>query len=92
VSQHQYRVVEGDIFENDADVLGNAVNCRGVMGLGIALEYKRRWPAIFDDYRERCKRGEVALGRPYLWTPGDAIGQRVCNFPTKDHWRGRATL
>jgi O-acetyl-ADP-ribose deacetylase (regulator of RNase III) len=47
--------------------LVNAVNCRGVMGAGLAAEFKRRFPVMFTDYQARCARGEVALGRPYLW-------------------------
>ena len=79
------RVVKGDLFESDAQTLVNTVNCVGVMGKGIALQFKRRFPVMFDDYAQRCKSGSVQLGEPYLWNP--AVPPWVLNFPTKDHWR-----
>lgn len=82
----------GDLFESGCSTLVNAVNCHGVMGAGIALEFKRRYPAMFVDYRHRCRRGEVRLGRPYLWRPEDGVGPSVLNFPTKDHWRDPSHL
>ena len=82
----------GDLFESGCSTLVNAVNCHGAMGAGIALEFKRRYPAMFVDYRHRCRRGEVRLGRPYLWRPEDGVGPSVLNFPTKDHWRDPSHL
>jgi len=55
------------------------------MGRGVALEFKRRFPEMFEDYAERCERKEVKLGEPYLYR--DLGGAMVVNFPTKDHWR-----
>jgi O-acetyl-ADP-ribose deacetylase (regulator of RNase III) len=85
-------VTGGDLFESGCSTLVNAVNCHGVMGAGIALEFKRRFPVMFADYRRRCRRGEVRLGRPYLWRPEDGAGPSVLNFPTKDHWRDPSHL
>jgi O-acetyl-ADP-ribose deacetylase (regulator of RNase III) len=85
-------VAGGDLFESGRSTLVNAVNCHGVMGAGIALEFKRRFPAMFADYRRRCRQGEVRLGRPYLWRPEDGVGSSVLNFPTKDHWRDPSHL
>lgn len=82
----------GDLFESGCSTLVNAVNCHGAMGAGIALEFKRRYPAMFADYRCRCRRGELRLGRPYLWRSGDGAGPSVLNFPTKDHWRDPSQL
>jgi O-acetyl-ADP-ribose deacetylase (regulator of RNase III) len=82
----------GDLFESDCSTLVNAVNCRGAMGAGIALEFKRRFPAMFADYRCRCRRGEVRLGQPYIWRSEDGRGISVLNFPTKDHWRDFSRL
>lgn len=76
----------GNLFESHAQTLVNTVNCVGIMGKGIALEFKARFPEMFRDYVARCKRSEVRLGEPYLWTP--IIPPWVLNFPTKDHWRG----
>jgi len=70
--------------------LVNAVNCVGVMGKGIALEFKKRYPAMFEDYVARCKRNEVRLGEPYLFR--DLSGALIMNFPTKDHWRSPSRL
>ncbi len=79
------KVRVGDILDSDAQTLVNTVNCVGVMGKGIALKFKERFPDMFEDYAERCKRGEVKLGQPYLYK-GRLIPW-ILNFPTKDHWR-----
>lgn len=57
-----------DLFESKMQTLVNAVNCVGVMGKGIALEFKLRYPAMFRDYKVKCRKGYVRLGEPYLWT------------------------
>lgn len=75
----------GDIFESKAQTLVNTVNCVGVMGKGIALEFKNRFPDAFRDYVARCERGEVKLGRPYLYK--SLVHQWILQFPTKQHWR-----
>lgn len=83
-------VHEGDIFKSKAQTLVNTVNCVGVMGKGIALGFRKRFPAMHDDYVLRCERGEVKLGRPYLYK--QQTGPWVLNFPTKDHWRSVSRL
>jgi O-acetyl-ADP-ribose deacetylase (regulator of RNase III) len=83
-------VHEGDIFKSRAQTLVNTVNCVGVMGKGIALGFRKRFPAMHDDYVRRCERGEVELGRPYLYK--QSSGPWVLNFPTKDHWRSVSRL
>ncbi|MCW1777280.1 hypothetical protein NB693_23430 [Pantoea ananatis] len=55
------------------------------MGKGIAQAFKRRYPAMFEDYAVRCREGRVRIGEPYLYD--DASGIRILNFPTKRHWR-----
>lgn len=75
----------GDIFESQAQTLVNTVNCVGVMGKGIALLFKRRYPYMFQDYVRRCKNNLVQPGIPYHYT--DAFGNSIVNFPTKNHWR-----
>lgn len=62
-------VLIGNLFESKAQTLVNTVNCVGIMGKGIALEFKRRFPEMFKDYSERCKRKDVVLGRPYIFKP-----------------------
>jgi O-acetyl-ADP-ribose deacetylase (regulator of RNase III)/uncharacterized protein YwgA len=78
-------VVIGDMFSSGAQTLVNTVNTVGVMGKGVALEFKKRYPHMYADYKQRCARGAVKLGEPYLYRqPG---GPHVLNFPTKEHWR-----
>ena len=84
------KVRTGNLFESDAQTLVNAVNTVGVMGKGIALEFKKRFPGMYEDYVRRCRRGEVKLGQPYLYR-GSALPW-VVNFPTKQHWRTRSHL
>jgi len=88
--ERKLKVRVGNLFEAEAQTLVNTVNCVGVMGAGIALEFKVRFPEMFEDYVERCKKGEVKLGRPYyyprLYPPS------ILNFPTKDHWRSVSRL
>jgi uncharacterized protein YwgA/O-acetyl-ADP-ribose deacetylase (regulator of RNase III) len=84
------KVLVGDIFKSGMQTLTNTVNCVGVMGKGIALEFKKRFPEMFADYEERCKRHEVKLGRPYLFER--LIPPSILLFPTKDHWRSVSSL
>ena len=83
-------VRKGDLFESDAQTLVNTVNTVGVMGKGIALGFKKRFPEMYEDYRVRCERGEVQLGRPYLYAP--IVPPWIVNFPTKAHWRAHSRL
>ncbi|MGH8933129.1 MAG: type II toxin-antitoxin system antitoxin DNA ADP-ribosyl glycohydrolase DarG [Egibacteraceae bacterium] len=83
-------VVKGDLFESEAQTLVNTVNCVGVMGKGIALGFRKRFPDMYEDYVRRCASGDVWLGRPYLYK--SLIPPWVLNFPTKDHWRSVAKL
>jgi len=75
----------GDIFQSQAQTLVNAVNCVGIMGKGIALEFKNHFPEMYQDYVRACERGQIQLGRPYLYK---RIEPWILNFPTKSHWRG----
>lgn len=84
------RVTTGNILESKAQTLTNTVNCVGVMGKGIALEFKNRFPGMFKDYEQRCRRGEVVLGKPYLYK--SLLPPWVLNFPTKGHWRSVSNL
>ncbi|KAA0115023.1 macro domain-containing protein [Mycolicibacterium sp. P9-22] len=79
----------GNVLDSRAQTLVNTVNCVGVMGKGIALAFKRRYPEMFRDYVARCDRNEVKLGRPYLYKAED---HWIINFPTKDHWRAVSRL
>src|ERR1700757_1325876 len=84
------RVLIGDIFESKAQTLVNTVNTVGVMGKGIALGFRKRFPEMYEDYVRRCERREVRLGKPYLYRC--LVPPNVINFPTKDHWRSVSRL
>jgi uncharacterized protein YwgA/O-acetyl-ADP-ribose deacetylase (regulator of RNase III) len=84
------KVIMGDMFESRAQTLVNTVNCVGVMGKGVALEFKKRFPDMFEDYVRRCEAKQVRLGRPYLFKR--MFPPWILNFPTKDHWRSVSRL
>lgn len=80
----------GNLFESSASTWVNTVNCVGVMGKGIALEFKKHFPAMFKDYVKRCNAGQVKLGQPYHFS--NLFGASIVNFPTKKHWRSTSRL
>jgi O-acetyl-ADP-ribose deacetylase (regulator of RNase III) len=80
--------LRGNLLEDDAQALVNTVNTVGVMGKGIALQFKQRFPGNFMAYAQACKLGQVQTGRMFITEPGELTGPRwVVNFPTKQHWR-----
>lgn len=87
------REAHGNLLAADADALVNTVNTVGVMGKGIALQFKRAYPAMFKAYERAAKKGEVRLGRMDVHPTGKLSGPRfIINFPTKNHWRARSRL
>lgn len=83
----------GDILRSDAEALINTVNCVGVMGRGIALQFKEAFPANFKAYVAACKRAEVQPGRMFVFETGQLTPPRtIINFPTKRHWRGKSRM
>lgn len=83
------RFVRGDLFESKAQTLVNTVNCVGVMGKGVALAFKQRYPEMYKKYRLQCERGEIQIGTLTLYTDTQPW---IINFPTKRHWRSRSRL
>jgi O-acetyl-ADP-ribose deacetylase (regulator of RNase III) len=81
--------VEGDIFDSPAQTLVNPVNTVGVMGSGLALEFKRRHPAMFLRYAEVCRDGRLQLGQLLLYRGAD---RWILSFPTKQHWKDPSRL
>ena len=77
--------VKGDIFDAPADIRVNTVNCVGVMGAGVALAFKRRYPDMFKAYQRDCKHGRVRPGTMNVWK--SLSGDWIINFPTKRDWR-----
>lgn len=81
--------LETSVFESPAQTLVNTVNIEGVMGKGIAKEFKSRYPAMFREYRVLCDRHQLKVGMLHLWR-GDK--RWVLNFPTKTTWRQPSKL
>ena len=83
----------GDILASNAEALVNTVNCVGIMGRGIALQFKNKFPANFKAYAAACERGDVQPGQMYVFPTGWLTGPKyIINFPTKRHWRGDSRL
>lgn len=83
----------GNILRADAEAIVNTVNCVGVMGRGLALQFKREYPANFKAYEAACKRKEVVPGRMLMFETGQLTNPRfIVNFPTKRHWRGASRI
>ncbi|MDR7307592.1 macro domain-containing protein [Rhodoferax saidenbachensis] len=87
-------LTHGDLLkQDDVDAIVNTVNCVGVMGKGIALQFKNKWPDNFTQYQAACKAGKVRPGTMHVYDAGAyAQPHFVINFPTKDHWRGNSKL
>jgi O-acetyl-ADP-ribose deacetylase (regulator of RNase III) len=80
----QIQYLKGDIFDSKAQVIVNTVNCQGVMGKGLALAFKERFPDMFAVYQHDCKSGKLHIGRPTIYAKSTPW---ILNFPTKNHWR-----
>lgn len=86
-------LTRGDILRADVEALVNTVNCVGVMGRGIALQFRKAFPENFSAYRAACERGEVQPGRMMVYDLGRLTNPRlVINFPTKRHWKGKSRM
>lgn len=83
----------GDIFSENVEALVNSVNCVGVMGRGIALQFKNVFPENFKAYADACKIGDVQPGLMFVFETGYLTNPRyIINFPTKRHWRGKSRI
>jgi O-acetyl-ADP-ribose deacetylase (regulator of RNase III) len=83
----------GDILAADVEALVNTVNCVGVMGRGIALQFRNAFPENFKAYEAACRREEVQPGRMFVFPTGQLTNPRfIINFPTKRHWKGKSRL
>lgn len=84
---------QDNIFTADAEALVNTVNCVGVMGRGIALQFRKAFPENFTAYKAACDHGEVRPGKLFIHSLGQLTNPRyIINFPTKDHWRGNSRI
>lgn len=87
----RYKV--GDILLEDVEALVNTVNCVGVMGRGIALQFKKAFPDNFKAYEAACKQGALQPGRMFVFETNQMMNPKyIINFPTKRHWRGKSRI
>src|ERR1039458_8291326 len=85
--------LSGDILKDESEALVNTVNCVGVMGRGIALQFKDAYPENFKEYAAACNRNEVQPGQMFVYETGKLTPPRfIINFPTKRHWRGKSRI
>lgn len=82
----------GNLLEAETDALVNTVNTVGVMGKGIALQFKKKFPENFKAYRRAYEKDELETGRMFTFETGKLSPRYIINFPTKRHWRGDSRL
>lgn len=82
---------KGNLLKDDADVICNAVNCVGVMGSGIAADFKNAYPEMFKAYVQACDAGQIAVGKNYYW-PIPNSERSIANVVTKIDWRDPSEL
>lgn len=81
--------IRGNLFDSRAGILVNAVNTVGVMGKGIALQFKQRYPEMFKCYKQLCETHQLDIGKPFLWKGSN---KHILLFPTKKHWRDTSRI
>lgn len=87
------RFTQGDLLNSDAEAIVNTVNSVGIMGRGIALQFKQMFPDNFKAYAAACAAGEVVPGRMFVFETGEITNPKyIINFPTKKHWKGNSKL
>jgi O-acetyl-ADP-ribose deacetylase (regulator of RNase III) len=77
------QIIPKNVFNTGAKCLVNPINTQGVMGAGLALDFKLKYPHMFDEYKQKCQQHQVHIGQPYLYQ--DSYIQ-ILNFPTKTYW------
>lgn len=83
----------GDILREDVEAIVNTVNCVGIMGRGLALQFKNKFPQNFKDYQLACTNKEVQLGKMFVHQTGQLINPKyIINFPTKGHWKQNSKI
>ncbi len=79
----------GNIFDSSAQALVNPINCVGVMGKGLALQFKQKYPEMFEAYKEACRKKWIKIGNLFVFTEKDKL---IIGFPTKKHWKDKSEL
>jgi len=87
------KYTQGDLLASNAEAIVNTVNCVGVMGRGIALQFKKQFPDNYKFYESACKNNEVIPGKMLVYEMNALVNPRfIINFPTKRHWRGASRM
>jgi O-acetyl-ADP-ribose deacetylase (regulator of RNase III) len=84
--------VKGNIFNTDCEAIVNPVNCVGVMGAGLAKQFKINYPNNYAAYREKCFNHSVFPGRVFFFQPRRSKFRYIINFPTKMHWKDKSEI
>ena len=81
----------GNFFDYNADIMINTVNCVGVMGAGVALQFKKQYPDMNTEYVKLCRKGLIQPGKPHVWSNAGLFSDEkqitIINFPTKNDWK-----
>ena len=86
-------LTKGNLLESDAQAFVNTVNCVGIMGKGIALQFKKAFPENYDEYARACKKGEVRIGKMFVYKTNELFNPKyIINFPTKRHWKSKSKI
>lgn len=79
-------ILNGDILKSRCDAITNTINCVGVMGAGLALQFKRKYPRMFEEYKQACLTSRIKPGDVWLWGRNPTI----LNVATKNHWKDKS--
>lgn len=81
-------LARGNLLKAHAEALVNTINTKGVMGAGIALQFKKAYPEMFSDYRTACREGRIKIGKMHVFHRRTVeFPHYIINFPTKDDWK-----
>ncbi len=84
---------KGNILQEQAEAIINTVNCVGIMGRGIALQFKQMYPENFKEYKQACDEGSIEPGKMFIYSIGKLFNPKyIINFPTKRHWKGKSNI
>lgn len=84
---------QGNLLDEQVDALVNTINCVGVMGKGIALQFKMMFPQNYAEYKKACERNEVKIGKMFITERGRLFSPHyIINFPTKEHWKEKSKI
>ena len=85
--------ITGDLLKADVEALVNTVNTVGVMGKGLALQFKKAYPEMFREYEKLCYAGELQPGQVHVYVRNELYNPRyIINFPTKRNWREKTKI